>query len=82
MNKEEIIELVQSSQKKHDMMPLNDLMELSKVAKITLEIDRDTDEYYYATKLNDLVGKEFKKEIISDNGWVLSEDKESMYNFL
>ena len=82
MNKEEIIELVQSCQKKHDLLPLNDLMLLSKVAKVTLEMDRDTNDYYYAVKLNDLIGKEFKKEIITDNEWVLSDDGEELYNFL
>jgi len=76
MTKEEIIELANNSVKKKHTMPLTELMFLRQVADVNLEMDRDENEYYYKIKIDELVDKDFKKEIISDNGWEVSKDKE------
>ena len=82
MTKEEIIELANNSVKKKPTMSLTELMFLRQVADVNLEIDRDENEYYYKVKIDELVDKDFKKEIISDNGWEVSKDKEFIILFI
>jgi hypothetical protein len=82
MTKEEIIELANNSVKKKPTMSLTELMFLRQVADVNLEMDRDENEYYYKIKIDELVDKDFKKEIISDNGWEVSKDKEFIILFI
>jgi len=82
MTKEEIIELANNSVKKKPTMSLTELMFLRQVADVNLEMDRDENEYYYKVKIDELVDKDFKKEIISDNGWEVSKDKEFIILFI
>ena len=74
MTREEIIELIKSSKKVNSFMPLSDLLLLRNVADVKLEMDRDENEYYYKVKIDDIVNKELKKEIISNNGWEMTSD--------
>ena len=82
MTKEDIIELANNSVKKKPTMSLTELMFLRQVADVNLEMDRDENEYYYKIKIDELVDKDFKKEIISDNGWEVSKDKEFIILFI
>ena len=82
MTKDEIIELANNSVKKKPTMSLTELMFLRQVADVNLEMDRDENEYYYKIKIDELVDKDFKKEIISDNGWEVSKDKEFIILFI
>jgi hypothetical protein len=82
MTKDEIIELANNSVKKKPTMSLTELMYLRQVADVNLEMDRDENEYYYKIKIDELVDKDFKKEIISDNGWEVSKDKEFIILFI
>jgi len=75
MTREEIIELVKSSKQVNSFMPLADLLLLRNVADVKLEMDRDENEYYYKVKIDDIVDKDLKKEVISNNGWELSSDE-------
>lgn len=74
MTRNEIIELVRESKKTNTFMPLADLLLLRNVADVKLEMDRDENEYYYKVKIDDIVDKDLKKEVISNNGWELSSD--------
>lgn len=75
MNKEELKDLIrQSTKSKKSSLSLYDLGQLQSVAKVNLMFDREENDYYYQIDLKDLVDKEFKKELITDNGWMLSED--------
>lgn len=75
MTRNEIIELVKESKKTNSFMPLADLLLLRNVADVKLEMDRDENEYYYKVKIDDIVDKDLKKEVISNNGWELSSDE-------
>lgn len=76
MDKKEIIELVKTSKSEKTFLPLTDLLLLKNVADVRLEMDRDENEYFYKVKIDDLVDKDLKKEVISKNSWNLSEDEE------
>ena len=52
----------------------NDLAELKKVAYVFLGIEDETYDYVYKVKIDELVGKEFKKELLTDYNWILSKD--------
>ena len=82
MTKDEIKDLVLNSKQTNTFMPLTDLLLLRNVADVRLEMDRDENEYYYKVKIDDLVDKDLKKEILSNNGWVLSKDEEYILLFL
>jgi hypothetical protein len=82
MTKEEIIELANNSIKTKPTMSLTELMYLRQVANVNLEMNRDENEYFYKVKIDELVDKDFKKEIISDNGWEVSKDKEFIILFI
>lgn len=82
MNIHEIKTLIRGSTKKNDMLPLSDLAELKSIANVTLEIDRETNDYYYKVDINDLIDKEFNTTIITDNGWELSLDEQYIYLFI
>ena len=75
MTKKEIIEIIKTSTQKNATLPLADLLLLRDVADVKLEMDRDENEYFYKVKIDDIVDKELKKEVLSNNGWVLSEDE-------
>lgn len=75
MTKKEIIEIVKTSTQKNATLPLADLLLLRDVADVKLEMDRDENEYFYKVKIDDIVDKELKKEVLSNNGWILSEDE-------
>ena len=78
MNREEIISLVKESKATKTFMPLTDLLLLRNVADVRVEMDRDENEYFYKVKIDDLVDKDIKKEVLSENGWQISSDE----NFL
>lgn len=82
MTKDELKMLIRGSTKKNETFPLADLAKLKSVANVVLEIDRETNDYYYKVDINDLVNKEFDYSIISNNGWELSLDEQYMFLFL
>ena len=75
MTKKEIINIVKASTQKNTTLPLADLLLLRNIADVKLEMDRDENEYYYKVKIDDIVDKDLKKEVISNNGWELSSDE-------
>lgn len=75
MTKQEIIDLINGSTAKKTALSLNDLADLKKVAYVFLGIDDDTYEYVYKVKVDELVDKEFRKELLTDYGWILSKDE-------
>ena len=82
MTKDEIKDLVLNSKQTNTFMPLTDLLLLRNVADVRLEMDRDENEYYYKVKIDDLVDKDLAKEVLTNNGWVLSKDGEYILLFL
>jgi len=82
MTKDELKMLIRGSTRKNETFPLADLAKLKSVANVMLEIDRETNDYYYKVDINDLVSKEFDYSIISNNGWELSLDEQYMFLFL
>lgn len=75
MTKKEIINIVKASTQKNTTLPLADLLLLRNIADVKLEMDRDENEYFYKVKVDDIVDKELKKEVLSNNGWILSDDE-------
>ena len=75
MTKQEIIDLINSNTSKKSTLSLNDLADLKKVAYVFLGIEDDTYDYVYKVKIDELVGKEFRKELLTDYAWVLSKDE-------
>lgn len=75
MTKQEIIDLINGSTAKKTALSLNDLADLKKVAYVFLGIDDDTYEYVYKVKVDELVDKEFRKELLTDYAWILSKDE-------
>ncbi len=82
MNKADLKKMVRNGQKKNHMMPLADLEQLKKLAKVSLEIDRESNEYYYRVAIDDLIDKEFEYRILTDNGWELCLDEEFLFLYL
>ena len=82
MNKSELKTMIRSGTKKNDTFPLADLAKLKAIANVTLEIDRETNDYYYKVNINDLVNKEFEYNIITDNGWELSLYEQYIFLFI
>ena len=75
MTKQEIINLINSNTSKKSVLSLNDLADLKKVAQVFLGIEDDTYDYVYKVKIDELVGKEFRKELLTDYAWILSKDE-------
>jgi len=82
MKKDELKTLIRGGTRKNETLPLTDLAALKAVAKVSLEIDRDTNDYFYKIDINDLVDKEIDPKILSENGWELSLDEEYIHLFL
>lgn len=82
MKKDDLKALVRNGIRKNESLPLADLVTLKSIANVSLEIDRETNDYFYRIDLNDLVDKEFDYSIISNNGWELSLDEQYIYLFL
>ena len=82
MTKTELKTMIRGSTSKNETFPLADLAKLKAIANVALEIDRETNDYYYKVDINDLVGKEFEYNIITDNGWELSLDEQYIFLFL
>lgn len=82
MTKNEIKVMIRNSARINDTFPLADLAKLKEIANVSLEIDRETNEYYYKVNINELVNKDFEYRIITDNGWELSLDEEYILLFL
>lgn len=82
MKKDEIKTLVKNSVSKNAGLPLADLAKLKEVANVYLEIDRETNDYYYRIDIDDLADKEFDSKILSDNNWVLSLNEEFIILYL
>ena len=75
MTKQEIINLINSNASKKTTLSLNDLSDLKKVAYVFLGIEDDTYDYVYKVKIDELVDKEFRKELLTDYAWILSKDE-------
>lgn len=75
MTKQEIINLINSNTSKKSILSLNDLADLKKVAYVFLGIEDDTYDYVYKVKIDELVDKEFRKELLTDYAWILSKDE-------
>lgn len=82
MSKDEIKMMIRGSTKKNETFPLADLIKLKEIANVTLEIDRETNDYFYKVDINDLVNKEFEYSILTDNGWELSLDEQYIFLFI
>ena len=82
MKKEELKALIRGGTKKNETLPLANLAALKAVAKVSLEIDRDSNDYYYKIDINELVDKEIDPTILSNNGWELSLDEQYIHLFL
>jgi len=82
MKKDEIKSLVRSGTKKNSTLPLADLAVLKSIAGVRLDINRDTNEYFYNISIDDLVGKEFDHKVLTDNGWELSLDEEKIILYI
>ena len=82
MKLEEIKTLVKNGSNYNESLSLSDLEKLKSVANVTLQIDRDTNDYYYKVILNELAGKEFDKELITKHKWELSINEEEIKLFL
>jgi len=82
MTKNELKVMIKNGARKNNVLPLSDLAKLKSIANVTLEIDRETNDYYYKVNINDLVNKEFEYSILTDNGWELSLDEQYIYLFL
>lgn len=81
MKIDELKELIKNGKKTNATLPLIQLEQLKKVADVTFEINRETNDYFYKVNLNDLVDKEFKQELLTDNKWELSDNGEEIYLF-
>jgi hypothetical protein len=75
MTKQEIIDLINNNTSKNNKLSLNDLSDLKKVAYVFLGIDDTTYDYLYKVKVDELVDKEFRKELLTDYNWILSKDE-------
>ena len=75
MTKQEIINLINRNTSKKSVLSLNDLADLKKVAQVFLGIEDDTYDYVYKVKIDELVDKEFRKELLTDYAWILSKDE-------
>lgn len=75
MTKQEIINLINSNTSKNNKLSLNDLADLKKAAYVFLGIDDESYDYVYKVKVDELVGKEFRKELLTDYSWILSKDE-------
>jgi hypothetical protein len=82
MKKDELKALIRSGIRKNDTLPLADLAKLKQIANVSLDIDRETNDYFYRIDLNDLVGKEFEYNLLTDNGWELSLDEQQILLFI
>ena len=82
MKKVELKALIRSGIRKNDTLPLADLAKLKQIANVSLGIDRETNDYFYRIDLNDLVGKEFEYNLLTDNGWELSLDEQQILLFI
>lgn len=82
MTKNELKVMIKNGVRKNNVLPLSDLAKLKSIANVTLEIDRETNDYYYKVNINDLVNKKFEYSILTDNGWELSLDEQYIYLFL
>jgi len=82
MKKDELKALIRSGIKKNDTLSLADLAKLKQIANVSLDIDRETNDYFYKINLNDLVGKEFEYNLLTDNGWELSLDEQQILLFI
>ena len=82
MTKDEIKGLIGGSEEKNDTLSLHDLEKLKSVANVTLEIDRDTNDYFYKVAIDDLVDREFDYTLLTSNKWDLSLDGKYIVLFL
>lgn len=82
MKKDELKALIRSGIRKNNTLPLADLAKLKQIANVSLDIDRETNDYFYRIDLNDLVGKEFEYNLLTDNGWELSLDEQQILLFI
>ena len=78
MKKQEIIDLVKNSEVKNETFPLAQLAKLKEVATVYLEMNRETDEYFYRVYIKELVNKDFDINIITENKWKVSEDEQNL----
>ena len=78
MKKQEIIDLVKNSEGKNETFPLAQLAKLKEVATVYLEMNRETDEYFYRVYIKELINKDFDINIINENRWKVSEDEQNL----
>lgn len=78
MNKADLKKLIADNKNSNNVLSLSDLEELKKLGKVNLEINRDTNEYFYKIAIDDLINKEFDNKILTDNAWKLSIDEENI----
>lgn len=78
MTKSQIKDLIKNSLGGSKRLPLYEIAKLKKCANVPLEIDRETNDYYYEVDINELTGKEFDKKLITNYAWELTLDGEKM----
>lgn len=82
MTREELKQTIRGSTSKNISLPLADLAKLKAMANVRLEIDRETNDYYYHINIDDLVDKDIDISILTDNNWQLSLDEKSINLFI
>ena len=82
MKKGELKELIKNKSGTNTALSLVDLAVLNGIANVTLEMNRETNDYFYKVNLNELVDKDFDVKVLTDNKWELSDNEEEIYLFL
>ena len=82
MSKDELKQIIRNNRSENNSLSLSDLYKIKSIANIKLEIDRETNDYYYKVKLDNLVNKTFDAELLTNNNWKLSTDEEYICLFI
>ena len=82
MSKDELKQIIRNNRSENNSLSLSDLYKIKSIANIKLEIDRETNDYYYKVTLDNLVNKTFDAELLTNNNWKLSTDEEYICLFI
>lgn len=82
MSKDELKQIIRNNRSENNSLSLSDLYKIKGIANIKLEIDRETNDYYYKVKLDNLVNKTFDAELLTNSNWKLSTDEEYICLFI
>ena len=85
MTLNELNEIFEGSQPTPKNVPSWKIADISKKVNVTLEIDRQTLEYYYSIPVKDILNSKMTREeleALDDEGWVLDNKKQSLVIFI